>query len=96
MPTEPIKGKNILSQHAITGCLDVLCKAHAQIAPVDDNLAEEISNAIETIMQAYNTDELPAEDLDVIQAKGGESSKLINMETIVDIFTGEILYKGLK
>ena len=96
-----MKGKlkrksKILSPQAITGCLDVLVKAHAQIALHDANLAEEITEAIGTIMQACNRVENVEEDVDVQSEKDTDQFKQMHSEIIEDIFTGEILYKGLK
>lgn len=86
----------MLSPQAVTGCLDVLCKAYAQVAPVDANLAKEITQAIETIMEACNTPEKQEENVELTSKNDAEQFKQLNSEVIEDIFTGEILYKGLK
>ena len=86
----------ILSPQAITGCLDVLCKAHAHIAPCDENLAEEITKAIGTIMEACNTNITAEENVDFQSKNETEHFKQMQTEIIQDIFTGEILYRGLK
>ena len=92
-----LKRKNkMLSPQAVTGCLDVLCKAYAQIAPVDANLANEITLAIDTIMQACNTEEKVEENVELASKNDAEHFEQLNSEVIEDIFTGEILYKGLK
>ena len=81
----------ILPPSAIAGCLDVLCKAYAQIAPVDAILAGQINDAIESIMEACNS-----EDSESITSPGEQQPKPLRNDIIEDIFTGEILYRGLK
>ena len=85
-----------LSPQAVAGCLDVLCKAHAQIAPVDANLADEIRGAIETVMEACNSFEKVEENVELAATNDGDQFKQVNAEIIEDIFTGEVLYRGLK
>ncbi len=81
----------ILPPSAIAGCLDVLCKAYAQIAPVDAILAGQINEAIETIMDACNS-----EDPDSTSKPGEQQFQQNRGDIIEDIFTGEVLYRGLK
>jgi tellurite resistance protein len=85
-----------LSPQAIAGCLDVLCKAHAQIAPADANLAEEIREAIETIMEACNSIEKEEENVEMSKENKADQFKQTHTEIIEDLFTGEILYRGIK
>lgn len=76
--------------------MDVLCKAHAQIAPVDANLAEEIRGAIEAVMEACNSNEKVEENVELTPTNDGDQFKQVNAEIIEDIFTGEVLYRGIK
>jgi len=85
-----------LSPQLIAGCLDVLCKAHAQIAPADANLAEEIREAIETIMEAWNSIEKVEENVGMSKKNKADQFQQAHTEIIEDLFTGEILYRGIK
>lgn len=82
----------ILPPSAIAGCLDVLCKAYAQIAPIDAILAGQINEAIETIMDACKSDD----ELDSTVKPGEKQFKQGPCDIIEDIFTGEVLYRGVK
>ena len=89
--------EKILSPAAVAGCLDVLCRAYAQIAPVDAILADQINEAIGTIMEACNSEDphlaSAAEEKQVIKK---QQFKEVRADIIEDIFTGEVLYRGIK
>lgn len=91
-----IRKDKILPSSAVAGCLDVLCKAYAQIAPVDANLAVQINEAIETIMEACNSMDRREQGPELRSYPEERQPKKPRTDIIEDIFTGEILYRGLK
>lgn len=86
----------ILPSSAIAGCLDVLCKAYAQIAPNDAILAAQINEAIETIMTACNSTDEGKEGPELPTCSQESQCKELQADIIEDIFTGEVLYRGIK
>lgn len=95
--TKPNQGSKKLKLQDIANCLDVLCKANAAIVSSNPQLSTEILIAIETLMMAYHTKE-KENSLKAHQKLESSCTKFTKIEedTITDLVTGEILYKGTR
>ncbi len=80
----------------LISCLDVLCRANANVIESDPKLAADISQAIEALSQSLNT-KVAQEETEQYRKKDNASKYVAEYDDdIVDVLTNKIIYKQSK
>ena len=90
-----IWAKKKLKPEILLSCIDVLCKANVSLRDTDSRLATEISEAIQALTHAIEN-YADKEEEGVIRRDNAKKQIKSLEDTVVDLFTNEIIYRGSK
>ena len=91
--TKKIESSKKLKHKDFMYCLDVLCRASSAVAKTNPQLSKELITAIDILTVAGNTEQSMTREEEKIN-KFCEKYEKIEEDTITDLFSGDVLYKG--
>ncbi len=84
--------KKKLKSDVLLSCLDVLCRANVTIVDENPHLAAEISQAIESLSLALQSEDIVEKPQECRKKDGVTKYVRDSKEQVVDVFTKEIIY----
>lgn len=84
--------KKKLKSDVLLSCLDVLCRANVSVVDENPHLAAEITQAIESLSQALQSEDIVEKPEEYKKRDGAKKYVRDCKQQVVDVFTKEVIY----